>query len=467
MDLLLVYNINSSIFHNILSQHFGGHTSRFIRELYSFATSPYEMDQYDRECVIIRPTNSSHLSFIVTVGRDDSEDVQVGISGADTIRSSTDRVCTDSLGLQVIPSPPMEEPVCPWIDVTRANPSRLPSAPSSLTNLLLANHSAFRRNHGAPASTSTNPSTSVINLSDSENEDCVIIDDAPGPETIVLDDSDEEVENPGTSASNHFFDDSYATAYRPLDLTMSRSTSSQTYDPSPVELVPKSPESSSQNLQESRETPALAENDVKPDDRVYLPKRHRSCSPDSSVLSTCISSDESDHCHRRKRSKRLCRTKSKRVTTHRRYTSDEFLNESTTEDAQSESDWEDSRRKRKKKSKKSHTSKREKKVNSKRKKKPTERKSRKKKPSPNVNDSDRKSRPKKEKTKSKHRARMPVEAVESPRSISSKLCSVVKVVHRDVDSQMDQPCTSSGYKGCDSRNDFTKVNRSFFLSDSD
>lgn len=77
MNMLGQFNIDSSIFHNTLSQYLGGHTSRFIRELYNFATSPYEIDQYDRECVFVQRRNGSQLSFIVTVGRDETEDVQV------------------------------------------------------------------------------------------------------------------------------------------------------------------------------------------------------------------------------------------------------------------------------------------------------------------------------------------------------------------------------------------------------
>lgn len=482
LDMLVLYNINSSIFHNILSQHFGVHSSRFIREFYSFATSPFEMDQYDRECVLVRPRNSS-LSFIVTVGRDDSEDVQVGTFGRGIIGSCDCRVCTDGLGLQVIPSPPLEDSGPPWIDVNRATSSNLPSTSSSFRLLSrLANHSAIRCNHTATTSTSTNPSTSVINLTDSETEDCVILDDAPGPETIVLDDSDNEVETQTTaglssssssSSSNLLNEDLYVSSQRPLDLTTSRSTSSQTSDPPSKELPSQLPESSGGSFPESRETLVPVKNDVQPNEKMYSLKRRRSCSIDSSVLSTSVSSDESYRCHREKRSKRLCRTRSKRAAAYRRYSSDELWGESSSEDAASESDWEDSRRKRKKKSKKSHTSKREKKVSSKKRKKPTAHKSKKKKPScgsPGVDGSDHKSRPKREKTKSKRRARTPIEAVDSPRSTGgSKLCSVVKVVHRDSDSfLMDQPSTSSGYRGCDSRNDFVKVNRkSYFVSDSD
>lgn len=469
--MLVLYNINSSIFHNILSQHFGAHTSRFIREFYNFATSPYEMEQYDRECVLVRPRNSS-LSFIVTVGRDESEDVQVGTFGR--VRSCDCSICTDDLGLQVIPSPPLQEPVRPWMDVNRATPSSLSSTSSSFRLLSrLANHSAIRCNLLSSTPTSTNPSTSVINLTDSETEDCVILDDAPAPETIVLDDSDNEVENSPSTLTSTLLDllSEEPYAYRPLDLTTSRSTSSQTSDPPPVQLVSQLPGCSGLSLPEVKETPTLLENDES-DNRTFPLKRRRSLSVDSSVLSTCISSDESYRFHKEKR-KRLCGTKSKRAAAHRRYSSDDLWGNSSSEDAASESDWEDSRRKRKKRSRKSHISKREKKIGSKKRKKPTPRKSRKKKLSNGclgVDDLDRKSRLKKEKTKSKRRARTPVEAVDSPRSTGgSKLCSVVKVVHRDSENfLLDQPSTSSGYRGCDIRKDFFKLNRkSYYLSESD
>ena len=77
MDMLPIYHINSTTFFNTVNRYLGSHTARFITEFHRFASSPFEMEQYDRECIFVRPGTGSQSSYIVTVGRDDSENVQV------------------------------------------------------------------------------------------------------------------------------------------------------------------------------------------------------------------------------------------------------------------------------------------------------------------------------------------------------------------------------------------------------
>lgn len=77
MEMLPQYYIQSTIFQATLFPYLGIHTRRFIREFHNFAISPFEMEEYDRSCVYVRQRTGSQLAFIVTVGGDDSEDVQV------------------------------------------------------------------------------------------------------------------------------------------------------------------------------------------------------------------------------------------------------------------------------------------------------------------------------------------------------------------------------------------------------
>lgn len=77
MEMLPNYDIQGTMFHSSLIPYLGIHTRRFIREFYNFAISPYDIEEYDRMSVYIRQRTGSSLAFIVTVGSDESEDVQV------------------------------------------------------------------------------------------------------------------------------------------------------------------------------------------------------------------------------------------------------------------------------------------------------------------------------------------------------------------------------------------------------
>lgn len=94
----------------------------------------------------------------------------------------------------MIPSPTVSHStVSPWINLTRCptssytpsileNGSRLPSSTSTCSHL--------------PSASSSSTSQQIIDISDSENDDCVIIDEVRNtPQTIVLDDSDAEIPN--------------------------------------------------------------------------------------------------------------------------------------------------------------------------------------------------------------------------------------------------------------------------------
>lgn len=48
LDLIVRVPIRSGLFTNVLAQHIGRNTAHFAHEFYTYATAPYDLEDYDR-----------------------------------------------------------------------------------------------------------------------------------------------------------------------------------------------------------------------------------------------------------------------------------------------------------------------------------------------------------------------------------------------------------------------------------
>lgn len=259
-----------------------------------------------------------------------------------------------------------------------------------------------QRSRPTSSNNPTDLSQSVINISDSENDDCVIIEEVRTmPETIVLDDSDYEHQSHSkttsvrqTLRSNNTSESSNA----PLDLSTYRNSCSVLDTCTDQQNIPTTSQISNSVVASTSD----AKKEVKLLDLIInkIKCRKRSVSTTSSVLSTDISSDENEQKislndkNRKKKYKRSCKIKNSKKGTnlckHHKKSSDEdyTINSAGSSSSESDKNWESSDHKRKKKSKKPHSDKHEKKKNlRKRKKSISEYKSQKRKKSVSISDS--------------------------------------------------------------------------------
>ncbi|XP_065212827.1 E3 ubiquitin-protein ligase Topors-like [Planococcus citri] len=441
MHRLPNYEIQSAMFHNSLYPHLGLYTRKFIKEFHNFAISPYDMEEYDRLTVYISQRTGSSLAFIVTVGSDESEEVQVIPSS--TINHSTTQ---------------------PWINLTRI-PSSNYSAENNSRLSSTSNCSHLPSTAASSSGVSTSPQ--VIDISDSENDDCIIIDEVKSTlQTIVLDDSDTENADVGNTPKSPIPSTS---GYRPPPKTDTNDNSS---------LLP----STSNN--DSKFSIATT-NSVNCCTKTFYAKCHskrRSPSNDS-VISTdnSIIDRESD-----KDSKSRKRKNSKPKKVEPRHTSFEsYLSSSDSSfdcDDDNDSDWQANPKKKKKTRK--HSDKSEKKT---RKRKKTQHKSPKRKKRTD-SESTHKSKRISKSHKSKKSSKSTVESHSNSSALKSasngvsasskhesdnfspirpKLRSVVKKVERSDYVDVNVPSTSYGIR-CNGTNAMqTYMKRVIYSSDSD
>lgn len=360
---------------------------------------------------------------------------------------------------QVIPSTSMNQSIRPWIDLSNLGSSRY--VPSFLENRV-------RNSNPAPstglrfATPPTRSSTihQVIDISDSENDDCVIIDQVrQTPETIVLDDSDTEScppnvpKSPEPIPSTSGYCPSTSTACQD-DKSILVLPSKSTYNDTKSSCMNTKPESNYLSTHVNKRSPSIAS----------------VISTDNSIIGSELSYEP---CPSKKR-----KTKSKQKVSKRSrpyfYTSSE-----TSLSDSSHSDWEESHRKKKRTKK--HSDKCDKKSKKRRKSDRCKSVKRRK-----VDDSDeyretRKSR----RTPSKRKLRSSKETTEDLNSHSSatsssainkpKLRSVVKVVEKYKEKTMKScsesddavPGTSFGMANGDRKLNSLIVRRNTFSSDSD
>lgn len=396
MDMLPVHRIDSTDFYYVVNRYLRPYTSRFIREFQNFAISPYEMDYYDRECVYIRQRNNFSSQFNVSMSGDDAEEVQVCNPSIQTLLPSditrlfsvTDEQFGNVMCSQVIPNP-TDFSARPWIDVNDLNTAHHQPQPSSSGVYSPARPTRYpffsnsrQSFFGDQPSVSTNQqpaavSHAVINISDSENDDCVIIEEErTQPETIILDDSDQEtiISDQRLSLVGSLNSDGFQNRpAKAFDVSRAQTSLSQSYTttlcmPSTSYHSVKgtaNPSSSSLDLIKT-----YCKFEKEPDVTVEYQSKascsrsydKRSPTHSSSVLSTDISSDETNHGavtrSKKKRSRRFYKSK------HRASSGEPtFLSgSSSTVSDKGDEDWEESRRKQRRKVKKNRSEKHEKKI---------------------------------------------------------------------------------------------------------
>lgn len=395
MDMLPVHRIDSTNFYYVVNRYLRSYTSRFIREFQHFAISPYEMDYYDRECVYVRQRNNFNSQFNVSMSGDDAEEVQVCNPSIQTLLPSditrlfsvTDEQFGNVMCSQVIPNP-TDFSARPWIDVNDLNTAHHQPQPSSSGVYSPAKPSRypFFSNSRQPflgdqPSVSTNQqsaavSHTVINISDSENDDCVIIEEKRmQPETIVLDDSDQEttISDQRSALVGPLNCDGFQNRHsKAFDVSRSQTSIPQSYTstlcmPSTsyhsAKLAATSSCSSLDLIKTyckfEKESDVIVEYHSNPSCSRSCDKRSPTRS--SSVLSTDISSDETNHGtitrSKKKRSRRFYKSK------HRASSEPTFLSaSSSTVSDKDDEDWEERQRKQRKKVKKNRSEKHEKKI---------------------------------------------------------------------------------------------------------
>ncbi len=339
------------------------------------------MDYYDRECFYVRQRNGSHLSFIVTVGRDDTEDVQVGNATSGALLALVDSDLTMAYS-QVIPSTSMDPPVRPWIDVNDLNTLHYHPSGSGIQISTRVGRQHAHRPHSTTQTGADAYSHSVIDITDSENDDCVIVDEVSVPETIVLDDSDSGAETVIASGAS--------VQCSALDLSTSKCSTSQVPESSAATTANSHSNSGatcSACITESKKN-CRRNSEVERHGKL---KHGRSGSSTSVVSTDFVSTEECDHggkClkSKKRKSKKYYKTKSMRkcASSKHKKMSDEdyvfFSSDSVSDNSDKDgSDWEVENRKSKKRSKRVSATKRDKKTKSRKRKKLSESKTTKKK----------------------------------------------------------------------------------------
>lgn len=377
-----MYSINSTVFHNMVNRYLRPYTSRFIREFNNFAVSPYEMDHYDRECVYVRQRNGgSNSQFIVSMSGDDTEDIQVRNPATQTLLqpdngtySGIDERFGYAMCLQVIPNPTTECSPQPWIDVNDLNTAHHHPCSSGVYSPSRPPRNSFFSTSRPLTATSLPVSQTVINISDSENDDCVIIEEARTvPETIVLDDSDHESQAGGSEPRSTQVKHRSSSTTRPLDLSRARAYPSSFDSLS----LPSTSCQCANSVTTSTDPPCASAMSCKlesePDVTVEYQSRTLSSQPvdrqsparGSSVLSTAISSDGSGGTYlatrsKKKHSRRFYRMKHSKKRENSYRCASESLDEcaafltdsSSIPSDKDDEDWEECRYKRKRKTKK-------------------------------------------------------------------------------------------------------------------